>query len=386
VAAKKHGTVPLFNGTFRPSFNVALVRATNIFHHQLFTLKKISLKVRDPDTNKTMTINAVISDKLINRPGYDSGFLNKKIKLPTIPATLKKNIATVQSDVGSNGNKVLDYYNFSVVFNKNKKLPFYTAVNIEGDTNVMGMVHEERGSDTWYPDYRLSIDDDTLQYGNKDYKGSGFQKGHMVRYFDPAWGSSKKRRDEAMGDTFHYSNCCPQIPYYNSVVWNYLEDYYLARAIFQDKKVVVFSGPIFNKAKTINGLLIPVNFWKVVAYNKPNGKVGAMGFVMSHERYLDKLKKKRTMGITKLVQPTLSKDDIQRLYDKQEIVEAKVKISFIEEKTGLKFGLNTVDEKKTDARYDAELIQPTPMRVNALSVNATRIRQMKSLTALLKAM
>ena len=82
-------------------------------------------------------------------------------------------------DIGKNGNRVLDYHHFSVVFNKDKRLPFYTAVNVEGASNVMAMVHESRSSDVWYPDERIKLDGDTLQYSNKDYKGSGFQRGQL---------------------------------------------------------------------------------------------------------------------------------------------------------------------------------------------------------------
>jgi endonuclease G len=73
-----------------------------------------------------------------------------------------------------------------------------------------------------------------------------------------------------MGDTFHFTNCCPQVGKFNAGLWNDLEDYYMARSIFQDNKISVFTGPIFNKAKLINNLLVPLNFWKVIVYNKGN--------------------------------------------------------------------------------------------------------------------
>jgi DNA/RNA endonuclease G (NUC1) len=330
----------------------------------------------------TITIN----DSLAGRPGYNPDFLNKKIKLPALSAELKKSVAQVSKDVGANGNKVLDYYNFSVVFNKTKKLPFYTVVNVEGPSNIMAVAHESRESDVWYPDPRIALDSNNFQYGNNDYKSSGFQRGHMVRYFDPGWGKNKTK---AMGDTFHYTNCCPQIPYYNSVIWNYLEDYYLARAIFQDTRMTVFSGPIFNKARVLNGLLTPVNFWKIVVFNKAGGKISALGFVMSHERYFKKLKVKKEMRITKLVQPSLKPSDIQRLYDKKEIIEARVKISFIEEKTGIKFGLGGVDDMKAARKDEVQPIKTSgAKRIKSLSVETTADNQkeMKSIIALFKAM
>lgn len=310
-----------------------------------------------PFKNFPFKIEAVHSDTLKNRKGYNSSFLGKKIPLPLLSTALKRDVAVLQKDAGDNGNRVLDYTHFSVVLSKSKKLPIYTAVNIEGITNLMSMAHEPRGSNNWLADSRVFQGDKKYQYGSKDYEKSGFQKGHLVRYFDPAWGSSGLVKKQAIGDTFHYSNCCPQIPYYNSVVWNYLEDYYMARAIFQDKKITVFSGPIFNKAQRINGLLVPVNFWKVLVY-KTKTSIAAMGLIMSHEKYFDRLKEKKIIEEGVVPERILTKDSIEKLYNKKELIDAKVKISLIEEKTNISFGLNKVDEKRNDERLDIEIINP----------------------------
>jgi endonuclease G len=340
-----------------------------------------------PSKNIPFKLEAFHSDDLKNRKGYNANFLGIKVPLPHIAASLQDDIAIVQKDVGGNGDHVLDYTHFSVVFSKSKKLPFYTAVNIEGVTNLMNMVHEARGSDAWFADPRIVQGNNKFQYGNKEYEGSGFQKGHMVRYFDPAWGASALIKKQAMGDTFHFSNCCPQLPYYNSVVWNYLEDYYMARAIFQDKKITVFSGPIFNKAQNINGLLVPVNFWKVVVYKTKTG-LSAMGLIMSQEKYFDKLKERNLLAAGKIPARALTKDSITKLYNKKELIDAKVKISLIEEKTNIIFGLNDIDEKKLDDRLNIEVIKPlttSPHPAAALE-KTTSTMQQKDLQAFFEAM
>jgi DNA/RNA endonuclease G (NUC1) len=316
---------------------------------------KFYIEGNNPVKNMAFKVEAVHSDDLKNRKGYNSNFLGRKVPLPTIATSLQDDIAILQKDIGGNGDHVLDYTHFSVVLSKSRKLPFYTAVNIEGVSNLMNMVHEARGSDAWFADPRIVQGSNKFQYGNKEYEGSGFQKGHMVRYFDPAWGTSALIKKQAMGDTFHFSNCCPQLPYYNSVVWNYLEDYYMARAIFQDKKITVFSGPIFNKAQEINGLLVPVNFWKVVVYKTKTG-LAAMGLIMSQEKYFDKLKEKSMVAEGKVPARALTKDSITKLYNKKELIDAKVKISLIEEKTNISFGLNEIDEKRNDEKLDIEII------------------------------
>ncbi len=308
----------------------------------------------------TLFESAIHTDGLSNRKGYNPLFLGNQLPLPIISTDDQGSVPTVQSGIGSNGNKVLDYTHFSVVFNKDKKLPFFTAVNMIGDSNLLGKLHEERGSDPWDIDGRITISGNSFQYGLDDYKGSGLAKGHMVRYYDPAWGQGDEPKI-AIGDTFHYTNCCPQIPYFNGVVWNYLEDYCAARNIFQNNQITVFAGPIFNKAQVINGLLTPMNFWKILVYKKEN-QLSALGFIMSQEPYLTKLKKPQLTlleTVIKQVQPSLKPADIQRLFNKKELLAAQIKISLIEEKTGLTFGLNAFDEFKNRGQYAAEsLIKP----------------------------
>jgi DNA/RNA endonuclease G (NUC1) len=299
---------------------------------------------------------AIHTDGLKQRTGYDVDFLDINLPLPVIKEQDEfAKLPMLSNDVGANGPHILDYTHFSIAFNKTTKMPFFTAVNIYGKTNVLGVVHEERGSDSWYTDDRIKEDKNTFQYGNSNYRGTGLAKGHLVRYYDPAWGDDLTTKI-AIGDTFHYTNCCPQIPYFNGVVWNYLEDYCIARSIFQDNKITLFAGPIFNKAQMIRGLLTPMNFWKILVYEN-NGKLSALGFLMSQEPYLQKLKMKGMLleeKKNKTVAPTLTISDIERLFQKQELLTARIKISLIEEKTGLTFGLSEADEFKDLDQYIAE--------------------------------
>ncbi|MEO6000978.1 MAG: DNA/RNA non-specific endonuclease [Chitinophagaceae bacterium] len=342
---------------------------------------KFFIEGNSPAKNMPFKLEALHSDNLENRKGYNSRFLGTIVPLPLVADSLKDDIAVLQKEIGKNGDHVLDYTHFSVVLSKSMKMPYYTAVNIDGVTNLMNMVHDARGSDAWFADPRIIQGTNKFQYSNKEYEGSGFQKGHMVRYFDPAWGSTALEKKQAMGDTFHFSNCCPQLPYYNSVVWNYLEDYYLARAIFQDKKITVFTGPVFNKAQRINGLLVPVNFWKVVVYKTKTG-ISAMGLIMSQEKYFDRLKAKSMLPDGMIPAQALTKDSIDKLYSKKELIDAKVKISLIEEKTNIRFGLNEVDEKKDHAKLDIEVINPSshlPLNAQASIKEMPDKRQQKKL-------
>jgi len=301
--------------------------------------------------------SVIHTDQLNNRKGYDPDFLSSNIPIPELTLSeQKQDAAKVFTNVGPNGDYVLDYTHFSVVFNKSAKLPFYTAVNNVGKTSLIGRIHDARGSDVWYQDNRIEDADGNYQYGNGDYRCSQFAKGHMVRYYDPAWGTDDEAKI-AMGDTFHFTNCCPQIAYFNGVVWNYLEDYSIALSMFQENRVSIFAGPIFNKAETINGLLVPLNFWKIIVFEKDR-KLSAQGFIMSQEPYLKNIQQRGLLleEVIKTVNPTLKPADVERLFDKDELMAAQTKISLIEEKTGLSFGLNDADEFKDKSQYALTLI------------------------------
>lgn len=312
-------------------------------------MEELPIKSINIATNELITESAIRDTDFSNREGYNSDFLNHKLFLPIVNDNLKENNAINQIP-GKNGKFYLDYTHFSVLFNKAKKLPFYTAVNIEGKSNEIARVHDARGSDLWYTDNRLNINGDNFQFTNKDYANSGFQRGHMVRFYDPAWGVAEEKRKIAMGDTFHYTNCCPQIGKFNEGIWNDLEDYYMARSVFQDDKISVFTGPVFNKAKVINGLLVPLNFWKVIVYNNGND-IEAIGFLISHEIAMQKIVE-RLMFLEeqRQVNPTLDKADIDRLFEEKGLKKFMVKIQLIEEKTGINFGLDDVDINRGKTR------------------------------------
>jgi endonuclease G len=294
-------------------------------------------------------VEAIHDVNFAGKKGYDCNFLSSIVELPTLSPDLSNSVAANQQP-GRNGPNYLDYTNFSILFNREMKLPFLTAVNILGEEDELGLAHQQRTSDTWFQDERIKVQKDYFQFSNSDYAASGFQKGHMVRYYDPAWGATEKIRKIAMGDTFHYTNCCPQLANFNAGIWNDLEDYYMSRAIFQDKKVTVFTGPIFNKAKRIKKLLVPVNYWKVIVFIEGT-ELKALGFIISHEVAFEKMVQEGILTAPNVVQPRLKKADIDRLFNERNLKKWVVKIKLIEEKTGIRFNLDKVDVNKLKSRF-----------------------------------
>jgi endonuclease G len=102
---------------------------------------------------------------------------------------------------------------------------------------------------------------DVVSASQKDYKGSGYDKGHLC----PA--ADMKLSKEAMKETFQMWNMSPQVPSFNRGKWSELEA--LVRSYIKDETDTLFivTGAIFtdNKGSIGDGkVTVPSMFYKVV--------------------------------------------------------------------------------------------------------------------------
>lgn len=110
---------------------------------------------------------------------------------------------------------------------------------------------------------------------NSDYSKSGYDRGHLAPAGDMKW------NDQAMSESFFYTNISPQVPQFNRGNWKKLEEYVRAWAD-ELNSIYVVTGPILkDKQKRIgrNKVTVPDFFYKVIlSYNQ--GDVRGIGFVM----------------------------------------------------------------------------------------------------------
>jgi endonuclease G len=268
-----------------------------------------------------------------NREGYKADFLGTgalRVPLPRLKPPLTAS-AAVSSEPPRGGNEYeLTYHHFSVVLNRERRLAYFTAVNIDG-TQPRGAARE---TDRWIFDARV---EQAWQVGNEFY-GRPFDRGHLVRRLDPAWGRTDRIAKQANDDTFHFTNCSPQHAKFNEgkALWAGLEDFLLHKAESDEKRLCVFTGPVFRKSDPIiNGVQIPLEFWKVaVALNKA-GKLVAAGFLVSQKDLI--------------VAPTLeiTVEEVARMF--------QVRVEKIEALTNLDFGAL----RKADPVTRAGLLEAT---------------------------
>lgn len=159
---------------------------------------------------------------------------------------------------------------FSISYNPDWKIPNWVAYELT-DTEVAG---EEPRSNRFIPDPNLAPAHTAT---DNDYKGSGFDRGHMAPAADMKWSK------EAMKQSFYFSNICPQNHNLNAGVWNSLEEQVRALAS-QKGSIYVVCGPIVNEnPQTIgeNIVVVPQRFFKALLQTD-SGEWHAIGFMFNN--------------------------------------------------------------------------------------------------------
>lgn len=221
------------------------------------------------------------------RRGYDPKFLGEgslSVPLPELPAELVPR-AAVNQLATTEPNYLLPYHHFTVVLNRERRLAFFTAVNIDGATSV----RLKRERDRWYLDPRVAPDEQT---GEDAYRDNPLDRGHLVRRLDPAWGTSRDEAKWCNDDTFHFTNCTPQHEDFNQnrTTWAGLEDYILENADNRDFRATVFTGPVFaDDDEEFAGVRLPRQFWKVAVMVAETGDLSATGYLLSQEELISGL-------------------------------------------------------------------------------------------------
>jgi endonuclease G len=264
-----------------------------------------------------------------NRRGYAVNFLREDVPLPIIDAILRQYV--VQPTGNQAGDPVLRYLHFSTVQRGDRRMPFFTAVNIDGkrSRNINRATGEVEATEKWYTDPRLSDPrlSDPQQLDQSIFekqKPRIFDRGHMVRRLDPAWGS-KSVAKRASDDTFHFANCCPQVANFNQSarIWAGIENYVLDNARAAEERICVFTGPIFaDDDPDYRGIKVPKAFWKVLT-RIDGEELRATGFIASQADLL-----KKWLGAAEAFE---SWDDLGTVVVYQqriERIEAATKLSF----------------------------------------------------------
>ena len=293
-------------------------------------------------------VEKVVIDQtnLLDRPGYRADFLGTgalAVPLP-VPAGSAKADALTYGDCAKAkmaprmaGHKagdpyVLNYFNYSVLLDKVRRLALFSAVNIDGpkrrDTG-------KREGDQWFPDPRVP---DRFYLGQSFYDGivqqearkTPFDRGHLVRRLDATWGATEALAKRNGDDTFHFPNCTPQHMVFNqgtqkgNRMWAGLEDYVLQKIESERRVACVINGPVLGKNDgKVQNFRVPSAFWKVMVIAKGK-KLSAAAFLLAQ---------------SDLIRGVVTEKEVTfRPLTEDQIEAAQIPIKTLEKMTGLSFG------------------------------------------------
>ncbi|WP_199554580.1 DNA/RNA non-specific endonuclease [Sandaracinobacteroides hominis] len=256
-------------------------------------------------------------DRMRGRVGYKPGFIEGfQVPLPKLTAAMEADAARNSLAEAGDYPFELKYHHFSVVMNARRRMAYFTACNIDGATaksadhstgKVTPLTEDSPGlesaeADDWQDDPRIGADQQT---GEKIYSGQKvpgfptgggrtarmFQKGHLVRRLDPAWGDDATAL-AAEEDTFTYTNAALQVGFFNmgsasadlpnsggGKLWRTVENYVLRNAVATDARISSFTGCIFEPGdRQFRGVGVPGRFFKIAVWAEA-GKLKSLAMI-----------------------------------------------------------------------------------------------------------
>lgn len=240
----------------------------------------------------------VMDNSYGDRKGYRADFLGVEVPLPKV--TDKSRVAKMDD-----GEHEIPYQHFTVVMDKTRRMALYAASNVSAIEDEKrpeaGKKYDRRSlggfgpndREQWVTDPRIpehhQLPD---EFYNEDRQA--FDKGHLVRREDVCFGSSFKMIQRANGDTYHTTNCTPQVLDFNrsseAGIWGLLENEVIKQA--KAERYCLFAGPLLRtKDKNFEGVdvrgpvtvKIPSAFWKVVVAVTDAGELQAFGFLLEQD-------------------------------------------------------------------------------------------------------
>lgn len=181
---------------------------------------------------------------------------------------------------------------YAIMHNDRTKTPIWVCERVRHD-DVHGPL---TGRDSWAPDPELCDSKTRCVRGavDSDYKGSGYDRGHLA----PNW---NQRQDlERKRDTFYFSNAAPQVGRtFNQSAWQALErelttwtealsDFWtITGVLFYDQKEEdPETATGFIQVETIGtgSVFVPTHFYKIVIWQEAE-EFRALAVVMENRPY-----------------------------------------------------------------------------------------------------
>ena len=168
----------------------------------------------------------------------------------------------------------LERMGYTVSFNPKTNIPNWVAWELNADK----LIERESRSDKFVPDPDI---EECKAITTDEYKGSGWDRGHMCPAGDNRW------HWRAMDESFYMTNICPQNHNLNRGDWKELEE--ACRRWAATESVYIVCGPILYKSPKYgyigdkHQIRVPDAFFKVVLTGVESGRPRAVGFIYKNE-------------------------------------------------------------------------------------------------------
>jgi len=169
------------------------------------------------------------------------------------------------------GEQIVYRSGYSLSYNEQHEQASWVAYALTAD--------QVRGTVKRINDFRVDPEIKTGSASLSDYRGSGYDRGHLAPAADMKWSTT------VMSESFYMSNMSPQNPSFNRGIWKRLENQLRQWALDEQKLHIVTGGVLKEGLDTIgeNQVSIPEYFYKVVLdYEKPILK--GIGFILRNEK------------------------------------------------------------------------------------------------------
>jgi endonuclease G len=191
----------------------------------------------------------------------------------------------------SNTGQIIKHSYYAISYNEEHEQPEWVAYEL---TKESIRVKNVGRTNDFRPDPKVS----KASAVKNDYRGSGYDRGHLVPAGDMAFD------EKAMSETFYYSNMSPQIRNFNSGIWRQLEESVRDWA-WDNKHLYVISGPVLTRGILdkigSNNVSVPEAYYKVILdYTQPSLK--GIAFLMPNE-----------IGTLPMMDYALSIDEIEEI-------------------------------------------------------------------------
>lgn len=147
----------------------------------------------------------------------------------------------------------LCFYGFATLYSATSKTALYSAHHLRaGD---LEKARQLRRTDSFRPETRLPKD---LQVSLADYKGQGYDRGHIVPNGD-------MYDKQSQYDSFSLANIVPQNKEHNRGIWRQIESY--TRDLASEfGEVYVVTGVAFHdkQSAVMNGVMVPSHLYKAI--------------------------------------------------------------------------------------------------------------------------